>query len=113
MHADYKYDAWGNRIEKDVTSGGATVTRRFALDGETGLQFNRARYYDAKTGRWTSQDPLGFDAGDSNLYRYAKNLPTGALDASGLSFTQIPLYLILKDKYDSVANPLKAANVDS
>jgi hypothetical protein len=47
------------------------------------LQYNRARYYDPATGRWMSQDPLGFDAGDSNLYRYAKNTPANATDPSG------------------------------
>src|SRR5262249_46321335 len=45
---------------------------------------NRARYYDPTTQRWLSQDPLGFDAGDSNLYRYVNNAPTGATDPSGL-----------------------------
>jgi hypothetical protein len=30
-----------------------------------------------------SQDPLGFDAGDSNLYRYVKNAPTNGTDPSG------------------------------
>src|ERR1019366_3426819 len=54
------------------------------VDVETGLQYNRARYYDAATGRWISQDPLGFDAGDSNLYRYVNNGPTDAADPSGL-----------------------------
>ena len=29
-------------------------------------------------------DPLGFDAGDSNLYRYVHNAPTNATDPSGL-----------------------------
>jgi hypothetical protein len=29
-------------------------------------------------------DPLGFDAGDSNLYRYVNNAPTGELDPMGL-----------------------------
>jgi hypothetical protein len=29
-------------------------------------------------------DPLGFDAGDSNLYRYVNNAPTNATDPSGL-----------------------------
>jgi hypothetical protein len=28
-------------------------------------------------------DPLGFEAGDSNLYRYVNNGPTGAIDPSG------------------------------
>ncbi|MBX9660814.1 MAG: RHS repeat-associated core domain-containing protein, partial [Nitrospiraceae bacterium] len=63
-------------------NGNAPWTGR-ELDAETGLQYNRARYYDPKTGRWTSQDPLGFDAGDSNLYRYVKNSPAIHLDPSG------------------------------
>src|SRR5262249_47348345 len=33
---------------------------------------------------WTSQDPLGFAAGDTNLYRYVKNAPTDATDPGGL-----------------------------
>src|SRR5439155_16583030 len=33
--------------------------------------------------RWTSQDPLGFSAGDDNLYRYVSNNPTNATDPFG------------------------------
>jgi RHS repeat-associated protein len=54
-------------------------------DTELALQYNRARYYDPSTGRWMSQDPLGFDAGDSNLYRYVQNAPTRSTDPSGLA----------------------------
>src|SRR5262249_23286124 len=54
------------------------------LDSETGLQFNRMRYYDPKMGRWTSQDPLGFRAGDADLYRYVHNSPTNWIDPAGL-----------------------------
>jgi RHS repeat-associated protein len=39
------------------------------FDAETGLYYNRARHLDPTTGRWTTQDPLGFAAGDANLYR--------------------------------------------
>jgi RHS repeat-associated protein len=53
-------------------------------DKETGLQYNRARYYDPKLGRWISQDPIGFAAGDANLYRYVGNSPTNSTDPSGL-----------------------------
>jgi RHS repeat-associated protein len=52
-------------------------------DAETGLEYNLARYYDSAHGRWTSQDPLGFSAGDSNLYRYVGNQPTGFIDPTG------------------------------
>ena len=52
-------------------------------DAEINLQYNRARYYDPGTGRWVSQDPMGFGAGDSNLYRYCKNNPVTNTDPSG------------------------------
>ena len=48
------------------------------------MQYNRARWYDPQTGRWLSQDPIGFAAGDANLYRYVGNSPTNATDPSGL-----------------------------
>jgi RHS repeat-associated protein len=53
-------------------------------DQETGLQYNRARYYDPKQGRFISQDPMSFDAGDANLYRMTGNHATYARDPSGL-----------------------------
>src|SRR5262249_26316227 len=40
---------------------------------------------DTKTGRWTTEDPKGFDAGDYDLDRYVHNSPTNATDPSGLS----------------------------
>jgi RHS repeat-associated protein len=53
-------------------------------DGETGLNYYRARYYDSAVGRFISEDPLGFDAGDSNLSRYVGNSSTNAVDPDGL-----------------------------
>ncbi len=46
--------------------------------------YYRARYYNPSTGRFVSQDPIGFLAGDANLYRYVGNWVTGATDPSGL-----------------------------
>ena len=44
-------------------------------------------------GRWLSQDPLGFDAGDSNLYRYVNNFaPMEATDPSGMETRIIEIY---------------------
>ena len=54
------------------------------FDTAVGLQYNRARWYDPNTGRWLSQDPIGFAAGDENLYRNVNNSPTNATDPSGL-----------------------------
>src|SRR5262249_2204949 len=53
-------------------------------DPETGWQYNHQHYYDAKTGRWTTQDPLGLSF-DVNVYRYVHNGPTNATDPSGLA----------------------------
>jgi RHS repeat-associated protein len=40
------------------------------FDAETALLYNVARCYDPTPGRWVSQDPIGFEADDMNLYRY-------------------------------------------
>jgi RHS repeat-associated protein len=78
------YGGFGNiTAETNSTYRGRYAWTGRELDVETGLQFKRARYYDSGTGRWLTQDPLGFDAGDSNLYRYVTNKPTVATDPSG------------------------------
>jgi RHS repeat-associated protein len=81
-HRDW--DAFGNLKYESSPSN----TDRYGYTGrelqtETNLQYNRARWYDPVTKRWLSQDPLGFDAGDSNLYRYVSNQPVGATDPTG------------------------------
>jgi RHS repeat-associated protein len=54
------------------------------LDKYTGLQNNLHRWYDANIGRWLSEDPIGFAAGDANLYRYVGNAATMYVDPAGL-----------------------------
>jgi RHS repeat-associated protein len=79
------YDAWGNKTsESDSTWTGRYQWTGKAKDSGTGLQYNDDRYYDAATGKWSTQDPTAFNAGDCNLYRYANNAPTTATDPSGL-----------------------------
>jgi len=58
-------------------------------DIATQLYNYNARWYDPGTGRFLSQDPSGFDAGDPNLYRYVGNSPLNGTDPTGL-FTQKP-----------------------
>ena len=53
------------------------------LDDETGLMYYRARYFDPVVGSFVGEDPLGFDAGDANIYRYVFNSPTNSTDPSG------------------------------
>jgi RHS repeat-associated protein len=55
------------------------------IDPLTGLYYNRRRWYDAGTGGFIGPDPLGFAAGDTNLYRYCGNSPLRYTDPMGLS----------------------------
>jgi RHS repeat-associated protein len=41
------------------------------------------RYYNPAIGRWLSEDPIGFAAGDVNLNRFVGNAPTNAIDPTG------------------------------
>ncbi|QMV14629.1 RHS repeat-associated core domain-containing protein [Vibrio spartinae] len=52
-------------------------------DEETGLHYNRHRYYSPDSGRFITPDPIGL-AGGLNNYQYVKN-PTGWIDPLGLS----------------------------
>ncbi|MDD5759859.1 MAG: hypothetical protein PHI06_12350, partial [Desulfobulbaceae bacterium] len=49
-----------------------------------GLYYMRARYYDPQVGRFLSEDSLGFEGGDLNLYAYVGNSPIMGVDPSGL-----------------------------
>ncbi|MEP0347102.1 RHS repeat-associated core domain-containing protein [Rhodopirellula bahusiensis] len=71
----------------DLSAAHLTSTTIWAghhVDPLTGLVEAKARWYDPGTGRFLSNDPMGFAAGDANLYRYVGNGPTNATDPSGL-----------------------------
>ena len=55
-------------------------------DSDAGLQYSRARWYDPAVGRFVSEDPMGFSAGDTNLNRYGSNNPATGSDPSGNSW---------------------------
>jgi len=94
-HLDYA--TFGKLTNETDTGSDRYLYTSREYDVELDLQYNRARYYDANTGRWISQDPLGFDAGDSNLYRYVNNGPTGASDPSGLQPSGQAVWDFIKD----------------
>jgi len=100
------YDSFGRLVrEVDYNTAGqliastdpAAVDTLFGytsrlFDQHTGLQYYRARWCDATTGRWLSQDPFGFAAGDANLYRYVGNGTAMATDPSGLREFEVVNY---------------------
>lgn len=79
--AGRRYDAFGAH-EVDAATGDYAFTGR-EWDPETRLYYYRARYYDAKIGRFISEDPIGL-LGGLNLYQYAGNNPVNFTDPSGL-----------------------------
>jgi RHS repeat-associated protein len=65
---------WGAGV--DVTSTTADNAIRLQnqyCDAETGLHYNRHRYYDPEAGVFISRDPIGL-LGGSDLYAYAPNI---------------------------------------
>ncbi len=94
----FKYDAYG-LLKFDTEQDPSLANRLVSLhagrdwDSVSELYYNRARWYDPAMQRFISQDPLGFAAGDTNLYRYCGNSPTNATDPSGMtaSFWDDPL----------------------
>ncbi|HZQ21875.1 MAG TPA: RHS repeat-associated core domain-containing protein [Terriglobales bacterium] len=82
------YDAWGN-IAHDTAPGFLPIGFAGGLrDPDTGLIRFGARDYDPVAGRWTASDPIRFDGGDPNLYRYAVADPVNRRDPAGLDSTR-------------------------
>lgn len=77
------YDTFGVASTSSLESTGRYLYVGREYDQDVGLYYNRARFYDPLQGRFLSQDPLGFNAGDSNLYRYVGNSPANATDPTG------------------------------
>ncbi len=79
------YDSFGNIVAESGSAAAEEVSYTGReRESEFGLYYYRARYYDPLTGRFISRDPLGFGAGDVNLYRYVGNQPVGFKDPFGL-----------------------------
>jgi RHS repeat-associated protein len=80
---EYRYSPFG---EHELASESVENRLRYAAreyDSETGLYYNRARYYDAVLRRFVSEDPIGL-AGGMNLFAYASD-PVSLRDPFGLS----------------------------
>ena len=71
-----EYDSFGQIISD--SNENFVVPFGFAgglYDVQTKLNRFGYRDYDAKTGKWTAKDPIGFSGGDVNLYGYVLDDP--------------------------------------
>ncbi|MBV9008407.1 MAG: RHS repeat-associated core domain-containing protein [Verrucomicrobia bacterium] len=93
----YRYDAFGAPTILSASNtqlSTSAIGNRFMFTGrewagaQSGVTFGfyeyRARAYHPGLGRFMSEDPKGFDAGDYNLFRYCDNDPEDRTDAMGL-----------------------------
>ena len=89
------YDKQGNKVwEQELDIYGRQRKRPSAFipfkyqgqyeDAETGLYYNRFRYYDPNAGSYISQDPIGLAGGSLILYMYVSN-SNNLIDPFGLS----------------------------
>jgi RHS repeat-associated protein len=89
----YAYDPFSNITVYDVNGNVRPAGTSYAwqhyhqglrYDATVTLYDNRLRWYDPDLGRFASNDPIGFAAGDANLYRAIGNSIGNGLDPSGL-----------------------------
>jgi RHS repeat-associated protein len=81
----------------------------YEADGETGLNYARARYQSSVQGRFTGVDPLGASADVANpqsfnRYSYVENTPLIAVDPTGMALADMGVY--------QTANPEVARKVE-
>ena len=87
----WRSDAYGNNKEINQAAANdgetkVTIPLRFPgqyFDEETGLHYNWHRYYNPKTGRYITSDPIGLTAG-INTFGYVGGNPVGGFDFFGL-----------------------------
>ncbi|WP_234385099.1 RHS repeat-associated core domain-containing protein [Paracidovorax avenae] len=78
------YHAWG-AVREEYDPHGIGQDIRFQgqqFDAETGLHYNRFRYYDPMLGQYVTQDPMGLEGG-MNKHSYPVN-PNTFIDPLGL-----------------------------
>ena len=82
-HVDFS--AFGTVLDESSPTSGDRFTGFAMLERDTVTGLNLAVYREENpgTGRWDSQDPLGFAGSGGNLYVYVTNWPTGMLDPNG------------------------------
>lgn len=82
-HVDYQ--SFGTALSgANLLSLGRYMFTGREFDSAVGQSYFRARTYDPAMGHFVQRDPIAFDAGDLNLFRYVANSPMNGIDPTGL-----------------------------
>jgi RHS repeat-associated protein len=118
-YQSYSYDAWGKVTARDA-SGSVIASSAISApwlftgrryDRESGLYHYRARTYSAELGRFLQMDPIKFDAGDPNIFRYVGNDPFNWTDPSGKCLA-LPIVIGLEVLFDVALSAEIAREID-
>src|SRR6185312_13866843 len=78
------YDPYGKTVNQTNAANAPRIGYAGGIvDSITGNIQLGERPYNPADGRFALQDPIGFSAGDLNLYRYVFNSPVSLRDPSG------------------------------
>jgi RHS repeat-associated protein len=84
LEAEYTYTPFG-----ETTAAGSASANSLQFTGRendnSGLYYYRARYYDPRTSRFVSEDPLQWEGGGRTVFEYARTNPVNFSDPTGLS----------------------------
>ncbi|ENW35389.1 hypothetical protein F922_02387 [Acinetobacter baumannii NIPH 201] len=112
-----EYKAWGEckaeRVKSNFFENSEIISNNIRFQGqyfdeETGLHYNRYRYYSPYVGCFISKDPIGLLGGD-NVYAYAPN-PVSWIDPLGL-VKKKPSKYALKDGHNATAQEIADSKI--
>jgi RHS repeat-associated protein len=107
----YAYDPFGGSLDKSETLPNPfEFVGQYGVTNETnGFEFMRTRFYDSRSGRFNTPDPLRSPG--ENPHVYVRNAPSMLSDPLGLQ-AQPPTVTLPKSKRDMVQDAINAARRD-
>ncbi len=102
----YAFDSFGKTTPTGSLVNPFQYTGR-ELDAETGLYYYHARYYDPNSGRFLSEDPIGFAGSGTDFYAYVRNDSINLDDPLGLCPCQNEGRALTPSDYSSIGRAAK------
>lgn len=82
VQTQYTYEPFG-KVNTTEAANNSPYQYTSRESDSTELNYYRARYHSPGLHRFVSEDPIGFGAGDANLFSYTQNSPINFTDPTG------------------------------